>query len=199
MGAGPPPKVRDKMDVTPTDLPEVLILTPRRFGDARGWFAETFNVARMADAGIAIDWVQDNHSMSAAKGTLRGLHYQRPPHAQDKLVRCTRGAILDVAVDFRAGSPRFGKWVGVELSADNGRQLLVPRGFLHGFVTLTENAEVQYKCSDIYAPDCDGGVRWDDPQIGVDWGVTAPVLSDKDRGAPLLADAPRPFTWEGGK
>ncbi|WP_395541136.1 dTDP-4-dehydrorhamnose 3,5-epimerase [Neotabrizicola sp. sgz301269] len=187
------------MDVTPTDLPEVLILTPRRFGDARGWFSETFNAARMAEVGIGIDWVQDNHSMSAAKGTLRGLHYQRPPRAQDKLVRCTRGAILDVAVDFRAGSPRFASWVAVELSAENGRQLLVPKGFLHGFVTLTENAEVQYKCSDLYAPDCDGAVRWDDPEIGIDWGVTTPVLSDKDRAAPLLADAPRPFTWEGGK
>lgn len=194
-----PPEVRETMDVTPTDLPEVLILTPRRFGDARGWFSETFNAARMAEAGIAIDWVQDNHSMSAAKGTLRGLHYQRPPRAQDKLVRCTRGAILDVAVDFRAGSPRFAKWVAVELSVENGRQLLVPKGFLHGFVTLTEDAEVQYKCSDLYAPDCDGAVRWDDPQIGVDWGVTAPVLSDKDRVAPLLAEAPRPFVWEGGK
>ena len=187
------------MQIDPTALPEVLILTPRRFGDARGWFMVTYNAARMAEAGIDIAWVQDNQSFSAVKGTLRGLHYQRPPHAQDKLVRCSRGAILDVAVDFRAGSPRFGQWVGVELSAENGRQLLVPKGFLHGFVTLTDDTEVQYKCSDVYAPDCDGAVRWDDPQIGVDWGIAAPVLSDKDRNAPLLAEAPRPFTWEGGK
>lgn len=187
------------MNVEPTDLPEVLILTPRRFGDARGWFMETFNDARMKEAGIGIDWVQDNHSMSAAKGTLRGLHYQAPPRAQDKLVRCTRGAILDVAVDFRAGSPRFGQWAAVELSADNARQLLVPKGFLHGFVTLTADAEVQYKCSDLYSPAHDGAVLWDDPEIGVDWGLTAPVLSDKDRAAPLLKDAPRPFVWEGGK
>lgn len=185
------------MQVEPTLLPEVLILTPRRFGDARGWFSETFNAARMAEAGLHHDWVQDNHSFSAAKGTLRGLHYQAPPRAQDKLVRCSRGAILDVAVDFREGSPRFGRWVGVELSADNGRQLLIPKGFLHGFVTLTGDAEVQYKCTDLYSPEHDGAVRWDDPQIAVDWGVAAPVLSEKDRAAPLLRDAPRPFRWEG--
>jgi dTDP-4-dehydrorhamnose 3,5-epimerase len=187
------------MQVDATALSGVLILTPRRFGDARGWFMETFSAPRMAEAGVAIDWVQDNQSFSAAKGTLRGLHYQRPPHAQDKLVRCSRGAILDVAVDFRAGSPTFARWVGVELTADNGRQLLVPKGFLHGFVTLTDDTEVQYKCSDIYAPDCDGAVRWDDPEIGIDWGASAPVLSAKDAAAPLLKDAPRPFRWEAGQ
>jgi dTDP-4-dehydrorhamnose 3,5-epimerase len=187
------------MNAEPTDLPEVLILTPRRFGDMRGWFMETFNAARMGEAGIAIDWVQDNHSMSAAKGTLRGLHYQAPPRAQDKLVRCSKGAILDVAVDFRDGSPRFGKWVAVELSVGNARQMLVPKGFLHGFVTLSDDAEVQYKCSDFYSPEHDGAVRWDDPEIGVDWGVMAPVLSDKDREAPLLADAPRPFRYGAAK
>ncbi|MFE3838684.1 dTDP-4-dehydrorhamnose 3,5-epimerase [Pseudogemmobacter sonorensis] len=185
------------MNIEATTLPEVMILTPRRFGDARGWFAETFNAARMREAGIDTDWVQDNHSFSAAKGTLRGLHYQRPPHAQAKLVRCSRGAILDVAVDFREGSPRFAQWVGVELSAGNGRQLLIPAGFLHGFVTLTPDVEVQYKCSDLYAPDCDGAVAWNDPEIGVDWGVEDPVLSDKDRAAPLLRDAPRPFAFGG--
>lgn len=187
------------MRVEETTLPGVLILTPNRFGDARGWFMETFNAPRMAAAGIGIDWVQDNQSFSAAKGTLRGLHYQAPPRAQDKLVRCSRGAILDVAVDFRANSPGFGTWVSVELSAGNGRQLLVPKGFLHGFVTLTEDTEVQYKCSDVYAPDCDGAVRWDDPGIGIDWGVAAPVLSDKDAKAPLLKDAPRPFTMENSR
>ena len=187
------------MNLDETTLPGVLIVTPRRFGDVRGWFVETFNAPRMAEAGISIDWVQDNHSFSSAKGTLRGLHYQSAPHVQAKLVRCSRGAILDVAVDFREGSPTFGKWVGVELTAENGRQLLVPKGFLHGFVTLTDDTEVQYKCSDVYAPDCDGAVRWDDPQIGINWGVTAPVLSDKDQKAPLLADAPRPFKWEGAQ
>ncbi len=186
------------MQVDPTALPGVLILTPRRFGDARGWFMETFSAARMQAAGLHVDWVQDNQSFSAAKGTLRGLHYQRPPHAQDKLVRCSRGAIRDVAVDFRAGSPTFGRWVAVELTADNGRQLLVPKGFLHGFVTLTDDTEVQYKCSDVYAPDCDGAVRWDDPDLGIDWGVTAPVLSEKDKNAPPLSAAPRPFVWEDG-
>jgi len=184
------------MQIEPTSLPEVLILTPRRFGDARGWFSETWNAARMAEAGLDLPWVQDNHSFSAAKGTVRGLHYQSPPRAQDKLVRCTRGAILDVAVDFRAGSPTFAKWVAVELSAGNGRQLLVPKGYLHGFVTLTDDTEVQYKCTDLYSPEHDGAVRWDDPAIGVDWGTAAPNLSDKDAKAPLLADVACPFRWE---
>lgn len=179
------------MQIETTALQGVLILTPRRFGDARGWFCETFNAGRMAEAGIDIGFVQDNHSFSAAKGTLRGLHYQKPPHAQDKLVRCSRGAILDVAVDARVGSATYGHWVGVELTAENGRQLLVPKGFLHGFVTLTDDTEVQYKCSDVYAPDCDGGVRWD--SLGIDWGVTDPVLSDKDKVAPAFDAWQSPF------
>jgi dTDP-4-dehydrorhamnose 3,5-epimerase len=183
------------MQIELTALPDVLILTPNRFGDDRGWFSETFNATRMREAGIAVDWVQDNHSLSAKAGTLRGLHYQRPPHAQDKLVRCTRGAILDVAVDFRTGSPTFGHWVGVELTPANAKQLLVPKGFLHGFVTRLPDTEVQYKCSDLYAPDCDGGVRWDDPDIAIDWGVTDPVLSGKDAVAPLLRDTVSPFVW----
>lgn len=184
------------MQIDTTALPDVLILTPRRFGDARGWFMESWNARRMAEAGLDLPWVQDNHSFSAAKGTLRGLHFQSPPRAQDKLVRCTRGAILDVAVDIRAGAPTYGKWVAVELSADNGRQLFVPKGFLHGFVTLMDGTEVQYKCTDLYAPENDGAVRWDDPALGIDWGVTAPVLSDKDARAPLLADIGTPFRWE---
>jgi dTDP-4-dehydrorhamnose 3,5-epimerase len=181
------------MHVDPTALPDVLILTPRRFGDARGWFMEAWNADAMAKAGLDLPWVQDNHSFSAAKGTLRGLHYQSPPRAQDKLVRCSRGAILDVAVDIRAGSPTYGAWVGVELSAENARQLLVPKGFLHGFLTLTDDVEVQYKCTDLYAPAHDGAVRWDDPAIGINWGVTAPILSDKDAKAPLLAQIGTPF------
>lgn len=179
------------MQIEKTALDGVLILTPQRFGDARGWFVETFNADRMAAAGIDTVFVQDNHSFSAAKGTLRGLHYQKPPHAQDKLVRCSRGAILDVAVDARVGSPTYGKWVTVEISAENGRQLLVPKGFLHGFVTTAPDTEVQYKCSDLYAPDCDGGVRWD--SLGIDWGVTDPVLSAKDQVAPLFGDWQSPF------
>ncbi|HRK42638.1 MAG TPA: dTDP-4-dehydrorhamnose 3,5-epimerase [Gemmobacter sp.] len=183
--------------IASTALPGVLILTPARFGDARGWFSETWNAARMAEAGLDLAFVQDNHSFSAEKGTLRGLHFQRPPRAQDKLVRCTRGAILDVAVDIRKGSPSYGQWVGVELSAENGQQLLVPKGFLHGFLTLTADCEVQYKCTDTYAPDCDGAVAWD--SVGIDWGLNGdtPVLSAKDAVAQALADFDSPFAYEG--
>lgn len=190
------------MDVEQTALEGVVILTPRRFGDDRGWFSETWNAQRMAEAGLDLAFVQDNQSFSARRGTLRGLHFQAPPHAQDKLVRCTRGAILDVAVDFRTGSKDFARWVGVELSAQNGRQLLVPKGFLHGFLTLTDDVEVQYKCTDVYAPECDGGVRWDDPEIGIDWAMCgplpdgAPFLSPKDAAAPRLSELSSPFRME---
>lgn len=189
------------MEINHTSLPGVAVLMPRRFGDARGWFSETWNASQMADVGLDLDFLQDNHSFSTMPGTLRGLHYQRPPRAQGKLVRCTRGVIFDVAVDIRKGSPTYGKWVGVELSAENGRQLLIPTGFLHGFVTRTADCEVQYKCTDLYAPDCDGSIRWDDPTIGIDWGLgdDQPVLSDKDAVAPLLAGFDSPFTWEGEK
>lgn len=185
------------MQFDPTALPGVMILTPARFGDARGWFSETWNAARMAEAGLDLAFVQDNHSFSAEKGTLRGLHFQRPPRAQDKLVRCTRGTILDVAVDIRKGSPHYGQWVGVELSAENGKQLLVPKGFLHGFLTLTPDCEVQYKCTDTYAPDCDGAVAWN--SVGIDWGLNGatPVLSAKDAAAPALVDFDSPFIHEG--
>lgn len=184
------------MQIDPTALAGVVIITPARFGDDRGWFSETWNGPRLAQAGIRVDFVQDNHSFSAQVGTLRGLHYQKPPRAQDKLVRCTRGAIYDVAVDARRGSPTYGRWVGVDLTAENGRQLLVPKGFLHGFVTRTPDTEVQYKCSDVYAPDCDGGVRWD--SVGIDWALTGdPVLSAKDRAAPAFADWISPFDWAG--
>lgn len=183
------------MKIETTALPGVLILTPPRFGDARGWFSETWNGPKLAAAGVNVAFVQDNHSMSAAVGTLRGLHYQRPPHAQDKLVRCSKGAVLDVAVDVRRGSPTYGKWLGIEISAEDGRQVLVPKGFLHGFVTRAPDTEVQYKCSDVYAPDCDGGIRWNDPEIGVDWGVSEPVLSAKDQAAPFLRDWDSPFIW----
>ena len=187
------------MKLEQTALPGVVILTPARFGDDRGWFSETWNAARLAEAGLDLAFVQDNHSMSAAVGTVRGLHYQAPPRAQDKLVRCSRGAILDVAVDIRRGSPTYGRWIGVELSAQNGRQLLVPKGFLHGFVTRAPDTEVQYKCTDTYAPDCDGAVRWDDPDLGIDWGLqgAAPVLSDKDKKAPYLRDFTTPFEFLG--
>jgi dTDP-4-dehydrorhamnose 3,5-epimerase len=183
------------MQIDQTALPGVLILTPRRFGDARGWFTETWNAARMAESGLDYTFVQDNHSFSAEKGTLRGLHYQSPPRAQDKLVRCSRGAILDVAVDARVGSPTYGQWIAEELTADNRRQLLVPKGFLHGFVTLTPDTEVQYKCTDLYAPAHDGGVRWD--SCGINWRLTsAPILSAKDAVAPAFVDWQSPFIWE---
>jgi len=182
------------MKIEETALPGVLVLTPQRFGDERGWFCETWNRDRMAGAGLDFGFVQDNHSRSAQIGTLRGLHYQAPPHAQDKLVRCTAGLIFDVAVDFRGGSATFGRWVGVDLSPENGKQLLVPKGFLHGFVTRTANTEVQYKCTDVYAPECDGAICWNDPDIGIDWGLSAPpVLSAKDAAAPLLRDVVSPF------
>lgn len=182
------------MQIEKTDLPDLLILTPRRFGDSRGWFVETWNAARMREAGLDLAFVQDNHSFSAQKGTLRGLHYQSPPRAQDKLVRCSRGAIWDVAVDARRGSPTYGRSVGVELSAENGRQLLVPKGFLHGFVTLTDDCEVQYKCTDLYSPQHDGSVRWN--SAGVNWGFAGdPVLSEKDLAAPAFADWQSPFTY----
>ena len=184
------------MNVEQTPLSGVVILTPARFGDARGWFSETWNASKMQAAGLAIDWVQDNHSFSAQVGTLRGLHFQSPPRAQDKLVRCTRGAIFDVAVDIRRGSPTYGQWVGVELTAANGKQLLVPKGFLHGFVTRAVDTEVQYKCTDLYAPDCDGSVRWD--SVGIDWGLDGdPVLSGKDQAAIAFADWQSPFVWNG--
>ena len=180
-----------------TPLPDVFLVTPRRFGDARGFFAETWSRPRMAEAGIDIDFVQDNHSVSEAAGTVRGLHFQTPPHAQAKLVRCGRGRLFDVAVDIRRGSPTYGKSVGVELSFENGRQLYIPAGFAHGFMTLEPGTEIVYKCSDIYAPGAEGSVRWDDPDIGIDWPLPgAPILSEKDAAAPLLADLDSPFIWE---
>jgi dTDP-4-dehydrorhamnose 3,5-epimerase len=182
-----------------TKLSGVILLSPRRFGDDRGWFSETWNKQALTKVGIDLDFVQDNHSFSAQIGTVRGLHYQSPPHAQDKLVRASRGRILDVAVDIRVGSPTFGEWVGEELSAENGKQLLVPKGFLHGFATLEPDTEVQYKCTDYYAPECDGAVRFNDPDIGIDWGLSSDqaVLSDKDMVAPFLKDFKSPFKFEG--
>ncbi len=184
------------MDVRELGLPGVLLITPPRFGDARGWFSETYNAPKWAAAGITVDFVQDNQSFSAAKGTLRGLHFQAPPHAQDKLVRCQRGRIWDVAADFRAGSPTFGRWVGAELTAEKGEQIFVPAGFLHGFVTLEADCEVAYKVSDVYAPQSDGGVIWNDPDLAIDWPVdpASVTLSGKDAELPRLSDISSPFT-----
>lgn len=183
------------MQIEDLGLPGVKLIAPAVFRDARGSFSETWNRKRLADAGIDLDFVQDNHSISVAPGTIRGLHFQAPPHAQDKLVRCVRGRIWDVAVDIRRGSPTYGKWVGAELSPVNGQQILVPKGFLHGFVTLEPDTEVVYKCTDVYAPACDGAVLWS--SCGIDWPLGGePVLSAKDAAATPFGAFESPFTWE---
>ena len=172
-------------------LEGLLEIVPKRFGDHRGFFSETYNASLFAEAGIDLVFVQDNQSLSVAKGVLRGLHYQLSPRAQDKLVRVVRGSIFDVAVDIRKGSPTFGKWIGLELSAKKWNQILVPKGFAHGFLTLEENTEVVYKVTDYYSPSHDRSIRFDDPEIGIDWPIAHDLLqlSDKDRAAPQLADA----------
>jgi dTDP-4-dehydrorhamnose 3,5-epimerase len=184
------------MKVEATPLPGVLILTPRRFGDDRGFFSESWNRRTLEEAGVHLpDFVQDNHSLSHAPGTLRGLHYQSPPHAQGKLVRCGRGRLFDVAVDARRGSPTYGQWFGTELSFENGRQLWVPAGCLHGFLTLEPDTEVVYKCTDFYAPAADAAVRWD--SVGIDWGLDGePVLSPKDAAAIPFDAFDSPFIYE---
>ena len=184
------------MKITQTALAGVILIEPRRFGDERGFFSESWNKRTLATHGIETDFVQDNHSMSAAVGTVRGLHFQAPPSAQAKLVRCGRGALFDVAVDIRRGSPTYGHWVGYELSFDNARQLLIPEGFLHGFVTRQADTEIVYKCSDYYDAAADGAVAWD--SCGIDWGIAgAPILSEKDAIAPALSDFESPFVYEG--
>ena len=187
------------MKIDQTSLSALVSLTPRRFGDHRGFFAETYSRRVYAGLGMDAVFVQDNHSLSREVGTVRGLHFQAPPHAQAKLVRCGRGAIFDVTVDIRKDSPTYGQWVGYELSAENGAQLFIPAGFAHGFVTLLPDSEIVYKCSDYYAPGAEGSVRWDDPAIGIEWPLTGvAILSGKDAEAPLLADLKSPFVWEGG-
>lgn len=179
------------IEVRQTGLEGVVEIMPSKFGDNRGFFSEVYNANDFRDAGIDLVFVQDNHSLSAQRGVLRGLHYQLPPRAQDKLVRVVRGAIFDVAVDIRRSSPTFGRWVGVELSAEKWNQLLVPKGFAHGFVTLTENAEVLYKVTDVYSAAHDRAIRFDDPRIAVRWPVEPQglILSEKDRKAPFLEEA----------
>ena len=177
----------------------VKLISPRRFGDDRGWFVETYNREKYARLGVSVQFQQDNHSLSRSPWILRGLHFQAPPRGQDKLVRCIRGRIWDVAVDVRKQSPTFGQWVAAELSAENGHQLFVPVGFAHGFLTLEPDTEVEYKVSDLYAPECDGGLIWNDPILAVAWplGGAAPVLSDKDARLPALADFDSPFVYDG--
>jgi len=181
-----------------TKLEGVLVIAPKVFGDARGWFFETWTQRDYAVAGASAVFVQDNQSYSKEKGTLRGIHFQNGASAQAKLVRCTRGAVWDVAVDLRRGSPTYRQWTGVELSAENYRQFFIPRGFGHAFLTLTDDVEFCYKADNYYDPAADRGVRWDDPAIGVDWPLPreALILSDKDRTAPLLADSDCDFVYE---
>jgi dTDP-4-dehydrorhamnose 3,5-epimerase len=177
------------MRILPTALESVILLEPKVHGDSRGFFMESFNQKVFTENGLPVAYVQDNHSYSAEAGTLRGLHYQLSPKAQTKLVRVTAGAIYDVALDIRRDSPSFGHWTGVILSASNKRMLLVPQGYAHGFCTLVPHTEVLYKVDELYDPELDRGIAWNDPFLGIDWPVADPVLSEKDRDLPLLEDA----------
>lgn len=181
------------MKVEPLAIPGLLLVEPARFADARGFFSEVWSHRALAAAGLDVEFVQDNHSLSREAGVVRGLHFQRPPAAQGKLVRVVRGSILDVAVDIREGSPTYGRHVACVLSAANWQQLWVPRGFAHGFATLEPDTEVLYKVDAYYDRAADAGIRWDDPALGIDWRVENPILSDKDRAAPRLAEIPPPF------
>lgn len=184
------------MKITPLAIPEVLLITPARHGDERGWFSETFRQSALEEQGFSGAFIQDNHVRSTSRGIVRGLHFQKPPHGQAKLLRCVRGAIFDVAVDIRKGSPTWGQWVGAELSAENAQQLLVPEGFAHGYCTLTDECEVIYKVTGYYAPQAEGALRWNDPAIGIDWTMPNEEISAnaRDAAAPLLADLDSPFS-----
>ncbi len=185
------------MNVIKTDILDVYILEPRVLGDSRGWFMETWSIQDMEKLGFNYHFVQDNQSYSSQKGILRGIHFQKGDKAQAKLVRCGRGAVLDVAIDLRVASPTYKKWVAVELSADNKRQLLIPRGFGHAFLTLTDEVEFIYKVDNLYAPMAEGNILWNDPQLNINWGITSPIMSDKDQRAPLLKDADFYFAYGG--
>lgn len=185
------------VEFEPLAIPDVVLITPRRFGDARGVFFETYSREKFAQAGIDTEFVQANHSHSVEPGTLRGLHLQAPPHAQAKLVRCIRGAILDVAVDVRVGSPTYGQHVAVELTGESGRQLFIPAGFAHGFATLEPACDVSYMVDHAYASHAEGGLKWDDPGLAIDWRLPVPaeqaVVSDRDRSLPGWSDWASPF------
>jgi dTDP-4-dehydrorhamnose 3,5-epimerase len=183
------------LTVRRTDIPDVICFVPRRFGDARGWFSETYSTRAFSDLLGGTVFVQDNQAFSAQRGTLRGLHFQRPPEAQAKLIRVLRGRIFDVAVDLRVGSPTYGHWVGETLTAEGGEQLFVPRGFAHGYCTLEPDTEVAYKVDGFYAPECDAGLAWNDPMIGITWPIAPEeaILSDKDKRLPSFADFVSPF------
>lgn len=177
------------MNVIETKLPGVVIVEPQVFGDHRGWFMESWSKKTMEAHGLNCDFVQDNQSYTARKGTLRGIHFQQYPMAQTKLVRVTRGAVMDVAVDLRKDSPTYRQWVAVELSAENRKQLLIPQGFGHAFLTLTDDVEFVYKCDNFYSKEHDRNIRFDDPELGVEWGIAEPILSEKDAAAPFLKDS----------
>ncbi len=183
------------LEIRELEIAGVKLVTPARFEDARGFFSETYNAKRFKEAGITADFIQDNHSYSASAGTVRGLHFQSPPFAQAKLVRVLRGAIIDVAVDVRAGSPTYGQWVKAEITAQSGIQIYVPRGFLHGFITREPDTEIAYKVDNCYSKECDGSVLWNDPDLAIDWGTGAAgaTLSDKDRAAPSFKQFQTPF------
>ncbi len=181
--------------VQTTGLEGAYIIKPIVHGDHRGWFTETYSYRDLEAYGIKVNFMQDNQSMTAQKGTLRGLHFQNDPKSQTKLIRCTKGAILDVIVDIRKGSPQFGKHFKVELSAENKCQLYIPKGFAHGFVTLTDDVEVQYKVDEYYSLEQDRSIRFDDPLFGIDWGISDPILSAKDKDAPLLKDSDCNFIY----
>lgn len=181
------------MDFIKTEIEGLYVVEPKVFGDHRGFFMETWSERDFEQAGLNYHFVQDNHSYSAVKGTLRGIHFQKGEYAQAKLVRCVRGTILDVAVDLRPNSPTYKKWIAAELSAENKRMFLIPRGFGHGFVTLTDEVEFLYRCDNLYAPKQEGGIRWNDPELNIDWGVEHPILSAKDEIAPFLKDAVTDF------
>ena len=185
------------MKTVKTELEGVLIIEPIVFYDNRGYFMEYYSTRKLDTLGISSVFVQDNLSHSRKINTLRGLHFQNNPRAQAKIVRCARGKILDISVDIRRGSPTYCKWVSIELSEDNFKQVYIPSGFAHGFVTLTDDVEVQYKASDFYMPAYDRSIRWDDPDIGINWGINTPILSDKDKIAPFLRDSDCNFVWNG--
>ncbi|MGI6153538.1 MAG: dTDP-4-dehydrorhamnose 3,5-epimerase [Christensenellaceae bacterium] len=176
------------MKAIKTKIEGLLIIEPDCFEDHRGWFMETYSKPKMEALGISCEFVQDNHSLSKKKGVIRGLHFQNAPMAQNKLLRCTRGRIYDVAVDLRPGSATYGKWERIELNDENKLFFFIPAGFAHGFVTITDHVEIQYKVDNIYSKEHDRSVRYDDPAFGIDWGVDEPILSEKDLNAPLLAD-----------
>jgi dTDP-4-dehydrorhamnose 3,5-epimerase len=183
------------MDIRTTAITDVIVVTPKIFRDERGFFTESYSKRTFDAAGLVYDFVQDNHSLSVDTGVIRGLHYQMNPKAQTKIVRVTHGAIFDVAIDIRMGSPTYGKWVGETLTAEVGNQLIVPKGFAHGFCTLEANTEVMYKVDEFYSPEHDRNIRWDDPDLKIDWPVDKPILSEKDRNAPSFAAADNNFVY----